>query len=327
MSDLLRVEDLAVHFHTRQGVVRAVDGVSFEVAPGEVLGIVGESGCGKSVSCYALLGLIPSPPGRIERGSAYFAPRDVDLVNTSETKLRDIRGKDIAMIFQDPMTSLNPYLRIGTQLIEPLQVHDRVGKRASLEMAEEALVQVGLPSPRKRLESYPHELSGGQRQRVMIAMALMLKPKLLVADEPTTALDVTVQAQILDLIEARRRDAGLGVILITHDLAVVAERCDRLVVMYAGMVMETGTTSEVFDDPRHPYTRALLRALPSSGVRGEPLFALEGGPPDLSHAIPGDPLALRPGVTHGNRWSEERPPLVQHTATHWSRESDVQLPV
>ncbi len=360
MQPLLTVEDLAVTFHTRQGALRAVDGVSFQVHPGEILGVVGESGCGKSVTAFALLGLIPSPPGKIERGTARFTlskkapmtgrssgrnPRDsggtqslarpansfpeagqIDLLRASESQLRQVRGAQIGLIFQDPMTSLNPYLTIGEQLIEPLQTHAKVPRKAAWEAATDALAGVGVPTPSARMRCYPHELSGGQRQRVMIAMALMLQPSLLVADEPTTALDVTVQAQILDLIEARRASQGLGVVLITHDLSVVAERCDRLLVMYAGQVMETGTTAEVFAQPRHPYTQALLRALPSANQRGQRLFSLQGGPPDLSRPLPGDPLTLRPGLTHGGRWTQERPPLIAHSATHFARASDVVLP-
>ena len=322
---LLEVNDLAVSFHTRQGVVRAVDSVSFHVDAGETLGIVGESGCGKSVTCYSLLGLIQQPPGRIERGSALFEGR-TDLLTCGEETLRALRGSRISMIFQDPMTFLNPYLRVGTQLIEPLLYHAGTGRREAMGKAVEALRSVGLPEPERRVHIYPHELSGGQRQRVMIAMALMLRPALLVADEPTTALDVTVQAQILDLIAARQREQNLGVILITHDLSVVAERCDRVMVMYAGMVVEYGRCADIFANPRHPYTRALMRALPARAGKGRPLFALEGGPPDLSKPLPGDPLALRPGLKSAGRWANERPPLVEVAPQHWARESDVTLP-
>jgi oligopeptide/dipeptide ABC transporter ATP-binding protein len=229
------------------------------------------------------------------------------------------------MIFQDPMTFLNPYLRVGTQLIEPLVHHAGMGRRKAMDAAVEALRAVGLPEAESRVDIYPHELSGGQRQRVMIAMALMLRPALLIADEPTTALDVTVQAQILDLIAARQREQNLGVILITHDLSVVAERCDRILVMYAGMVMEYGRSADIFARPAHPYTRALMRALPARAGKGRPLFALEGGPPDLSKPLPATP-GPAPGLKSGGRLDNERPPLVEVEPGHWARESDVVLP-
>ncbi|HMP57529.1 MAG TPA: ABC transporter ATP-binding protein, partial [Novosphingobium sp.] len=229
---LLEVDDLTTWFHTREGIVRAVDGVSFDLERGQTLGIVGESGSGKSVTCYSLMRLIPEPPGRIERGTALFDGRD--LLQMGPAELRKVRGARISMIFQDPMTSLNPYLRISTQLVEALQTHRQIDRKAALHKAIEALEEVGIPSASSRAHCYPHEFSGGMRQRVMIAMALITEPDLLIADEPTTALDVTVQAQIMDIIKQRQNDLGTAVILVTHDLGVVAGTCDKVLVMYGG---------------------------------------------------------------------------------------------
>ncbi len=288
---LLEVTDLRTHFHTRNGVVRAVDGVSFSISKGETLGIVGESGSGKSVTCYSLMGLIPQPPGRIESGTAMFD--GVDLLRCSPRVARSIRGKRIAMIFQDPMTSLNPYLRISDQLIEPLRIHETVTRRAALERAVAALDEVGIQDAARRVHFFPHEFSGGMRQRVMIAMALITRPELLIADEPTTALDVTVQAQILDLIRRLQREKGMAVIFITHDLGVVAGLCDRVQVMYAGRIMEAAPTAAVFGSSRHPYTRALQRSIPALQAKGRELFTIPGLPPDLSRPLPGCPFAPR----------------------------------
>ncbi|HYD83466.1 MAG TPA: ABC transporter ATP-binding protein, partial [Opitutus sp.] len=232
---LLTVTDLRTYFHTRSGVYRAVDGVSFSIKRGETLGIVGESGSGKSVTCYSLLGLVPQPPARIESGTALFD--DVDLLHCSPAQARAIRGKRIAMIFQDPMTSLNPYLRVSEQLIEPLLIHENISRRDALARARTMLDAVGINDAAKRIHFYPHEFSGGMRQRVMIAMALITKPELLIADEPTTALDVTVQAQILELIKSMQRELGMAVIFVTHDLGVVSGLCDRVQVMYAGRIV------------------------------------------------------------------------------------------
>jgi oligopeptide transport system ATP-binding protein len=251
---LLNVEDLRTYFHTRDGVVKAVDGVSFSVDKGETLGIVGESGSGKSVTCYSMMGLIPQPPGRIESGRAIFD--GTDLLSCPLGKLRKIRGDRISMIFQDPMTSLNPYLRISDQLIEPLMTHvPDATKDWALGLAIDALDEVGIQDAAKRIHYYPHEFSGGMRQRVMIAMALITKPELLIADEPTTALDVTVQAQILELIKRLQHELGTAVIFITHDLGVVAGLCDRVQVMYAGRIVETAETEGVYKYPKHPYTK------------------------------------------------------------------------
>ncbi|MBE36998.1 MAG: dipeptide/oligopeptide/nickel ABC transporter ATP-binding protein [Opitutaceae bacterium] len=288
---LLSVKDLRTYFHTRSGVYRAVDGVSFDLERGETLGIVGESGSGKSVTCYSLMGLIPQPPGRIESGSAVFD--GVDLLNCSPRQSRAIRGKRISMIFQDPMTSLNPYMRISDQLIEPLMIHEDITKKEAIKRGLEALESVGINDAEKRIHYYPHEFSGGMRQRVMIAMALITKPELLIADEPTTALDVTVQAQFLELIKKMQQEIGMGVIFITHDLGVVSGLCDRVQVMYAGRVVESADTHSLFHDAKHPYTRALQRSIPSLQEKGKKLFTILGMPPDLSKPLAGCSFAAR----------------------------------
>jgi oligopeptide transport system ATP-binding protein len=288
---LLTVTDLRTYFHTRNGVYRAVDGVSFSVERGETLGIVGESGSGKSVTCYSLMGLIPQPPGRIESGTAMFD--GVDLLHSTAAQSRAIRGKRVAMIFQDPMTSLNPYLRISDQLIEPLLIHEKLSKKEALHRGFAALEAVGINDAERRINLYPHEFSGGMRQRVMIAMALITKPELLIADEPTTALDVTVQAQILELIKKMQSELGMAVIFITHDLGVVSGLCDRVQVMYAGRIVETTDTRTLFYSPRHPYTRALQRSIPALQNKGAELYTIRGLPPDLSKPLPGCPFAPR----------------------------------
>jgi oligopeptide transport system ATP-binding protein len=288
---LLEVTDLRTSFHTRSGVYRAVDGVSFSLERGETLGIVGESGSGKSVTCYSLLGLIPQPPGRIEGGRALFD--GTDLLHCPPAQLRAIRGKRIAMIFQDPMTSLNPYLRISEQLIEPLLIHEKITKANALARGLAMLEAVGIQHAATRLHSYPHEFSGGMRQRVMVAMALITRPEILIADEPTTALDVTVQAQILALLKKLQRELGMAVIFVTHDLAVVSGLCDRVQVMYAGRIVETAATRTLFQGPRHPYTRALQRSIPSLQAKGRELYSIPGLPPDLSKPIAGCAFAPR----------------------------------
>ena len=288
---LLEVDDLRTSFHTRNGVVRAVDGVSFCIDRGETLGIVGESGSGKSVTCLSLLGLVPQPPGRIEGAGAVL--EGIDLLRCPQEVLRGIRGRRVAMIFQDPMTSLNPYMTIEEQLMEPLLIHERIGRAAAARMALQALQEVGVPEAEQRIRSYPHQFSGGMRQRVMIAMALIGKPDLLIADEPTTALDVTVQAQILDLIAQQQRQRGVAVIFISHDLSVVAGFCDRVMVMYAGRVVETADTRAVFREPKHPYTRALQRSRPAMQAKGAELYVIPGLPPDLSRPVPGCAFAPR----------------------------------
>ncbi len=282
---LLEVRDLKIFFYTRNGIVRAVNDISFSIEKGETLGIVGESGSGKSVSIHALLGLIPEPPGKIESGSALFA--GTDLLNTTKKNLRSIRGKKISMIFQDPMTSLNPFLKISTQLIEPLIYHENYNKKDATRKAIEALEEVGIHDAANRIHAYPHEFSGGMLQRVMIAMALITQPEILIADEPTTALDVTVQAQILELIKQRQKDTGTAIIFITHDLGVVAGICDRVNVMYAGKILESGLIDNIYYKSKHPYTRALQKSIPSLQEKGEDLYTIQGMPPDLSNEIVG----------------------------------------
>ena len=288
---LLEVDDLRTSFHTRNGVVRAVDGVSFCIDRGETLGIVGESGSGKSVTCLSLLGLVQQPPGRIEGAGAVL--EGIDLLRCPQEVLRGIRGRRVAMIFQDPMTSLNPYMTIEEQLMEPLLIHEKIGRAAAARRALQALQEVGVPEAEQRIRSYPHQFSGGMRQRVMIAMALIGKPDLLIADEPTTALDVTVQAQILDLIAQQQRQRGVAVIFISHDLSVVAGFCDRVMVMYAGRVVETADTRTIFRAPKHPYTRALQRSRPAMQAKGVELYVIPGLPPDLSRPVPGCAFAPR----------------------------------
>jgi oligopeptide/dipeptide ABC transporter ATP-binding protein len=276
---LLSVEDLRVEFWTSRGTVYAVNGISFDIAPGETLGIVGESGCGKSVTSLALLGIL-ARAGRVVGGTAMFEDRD--LLQMDDSQLRRIRGRDIAMIFQDPMTSLNPVLTVGRQIREALETHFDMEKKEANERVAELLDRVGIPSPKARLKDYPHQFSGGMRQRAMIAMALACEPKLLIADEPTTALDVTIQAQILNLLRdlVAERDAAL--ILITHDLGVVAGMCERVNVMYAGMFVETGSASQLFNRPRHPYTLGLLQSIPRlDATRKEALKPIEGAPRDM----------------------------------------------
>ncbi len=289
---LLSVRDLTVVFDTHHGTVRAVDGVSFDLAAGETLGLVGESGSGKTVSSLALMGLVPSPPGTVERGSALFEGRD--LLALPARELRRVRGAKIAMIFQDPMTSLNPLLTVGRQLTEVLEVHLGTNRREARRVAAARLGGVGIPSPDERLDAYPHELSGGMRQRVMIAMALMCGPSVLFADEPTTALDVTIQAQILDLLRGLQEKEGMSIVMITHDLGVVAGMADRVHVMYAGRLVEAGPTRELFAQPAHPYTRGLLASVPRlAGDPNEALYAIPGQPPDLARLDAGCAYAPR----------------------------------
>ncbi len=289
---LLTVEDLKTSFHTREGITAAVNGVSFRIEHGETLGIVGESGSGKSVGCYSLVDLIPRPPGKIESGKAIF-DNTTDLLSCSHSTLQGIRGKRIAMIFQDPMTSLNPYMRIGDQLIEPLLIHFDMKRKQAIRKGIEALEEVGIHDAENRMRSFPHEFSGGMRQRVMIAMALITEPDLLIADEPTTALDVTVQAQILELIQREQENLGMAVILISHDLAVVSGFCDRVNIMYAGRIFETGPTEEIFYNPQHPYNRALQKSIPGLQAKGEELYTIKGMPPDLSKRVTGCPFSSR----------------------------------
>jgi oligopeptide/dipeptide ABC transporter ATP-binding protein len=276
---LLSVEDLQVRFETRRGTVHAVNGISFDIAPGETLGIVGESGCGKSVTSLAILGLL-ARNGRVAAGKAFFGGRD--LIREGDRTLRSIRGKEIAMIFQDPMTSLNPVLTIGRQIREALERHFGMDRKQASAAAAEAIDRVGIPSAKARIKDYPHQFSGGMRQRAMIAMALACKPKLLIADEPTTALDVTIQAQILDLLRALVAEENAALMLITHDLGVVAGMCERVNVMYGGMFMETGSADQLFATPRHPYTLGLLQSVPRlDAARRARLHPIEGAPPNM----------------------------------------------
>ncbi|MCP4579051.1 MAG: ABC transporter ATP-binding protein [Deltaproteobacteria bacterium] len=291
MLALLNVTDLKTYFHTRDGITRAVGGISFQINQGETLGIVGESGSGKSVSCYSLLGLVQCPPGRIESGAALFD--NMDLLSCTAKELRKIRGNRISMIFQDPMTCLNPYLTIGVQLTESLLVHKNISAREARKRAIDSLVEVGIPDPETRINHYPHQFSGGMRQRVMIAMALITEPRLLIADEPTTALDVTIQAQILDLIKKLQERRNTAVIFITHDLGVIAGVSDRVLVMYAGRIVESGETRPLYYTPAHPYTQSLLDSIPSSHQWGEALYVIPGQPPDNIELIAGCAFAPR----------------------------------
>ena len=311
---MLSVRNLSASFHTRAGIVRAVRNVSFDVAPGETLGIVGESGSGKSVTCYSMMGLIPMPPGRIESGSAMLD--GTDLLQCSEKELRFIRGRRISMIFQDPMTSLNPYLTVGEQIAEPLVIHEGINKKEALARALEQLSLVGIPDPEQRMNAYPHQFSGGMRQRVMIAMALITKPEILIADEPTTALDVTVQKQVLDLIKKLQQDMGTAVILITHDLGVIAQSCDSVVVMYAGRVVEKAPVRALFSNPLHAYTRGLLASIPQlSSVRKTKLPTIPGQVASIADFVPGCRFCQRQGVPAEEL--TERPPLVEVTPGHF----------
>ncbi|MGH7549801.1 MAG: ABC transporter ATP-binding protein [Gemmatimonadota bacterium] len=291
MPPLLRVEDLRTVFHTEEGTAKAVDGVSFEIAEQETLGIVGESGCGKSVTALSILRLIPDPPGRIEGGRVVFQNRD--LLSISEKEMRRIRGNEIAMIFQEPMTSLNPVYTIGEQIGEVLRLHRGMSRGEAEERSIEMLRRVRIPDPEQRVEEYPHQLSGGQRQRIMIAMALACDPALLIADEPTTALDVTVQAQILDLLRQLQNEFGMAIMLITHDLGVIAETAHRVVVMYAGIVAEMGTVEQIFDGPNHPYTEGLKAAIPKLGEKVERLATIPGTVPSPYEEIVGCPFQNR----------------------------------
>jgi len=294
---LLRIENLHVQFHTLEGVHQAVRDVSISLYPGETLGIVGESGSGKSVTSLAIMRLIPSPPGKITAGRILFGGRD--LLRITDDEIRSVRGNDIAMIFQEPMTSLNPIHTCGAQIIEPLLLHKNYSKKAARDRALELLNMVGIPLPAQRLKEYPHQLSGGMRQRVMIAMALACQPKLLIADEPTTALDVTIQAQILQLMKDLREEINSAIILITHDLGVIAEMCQRVVVMYAGQVVEISPLNELFQRPYHPYAEGLLLSIPTISKVKKRLFSIEGTVPN--------PFAMPPGCSFAPRcaYSEE----------------------
>ena len=313
---LLKVDDLKTYFYTEEGVVKAVDGVTFDVKHGEILGLVGESGCGKTVSALSILRLIPIPPGKIVSGSVQFEGEE--LTSMKEDKIRHIRGNAIAMIFQEPMTSLNPVLTIGRQLTETLELHLKMDSRSATQRAVELLETVGISDARSRINDYPHQFSGGMRQRVMIAMALSCNPKLLLADEPTTALDVTIQAQILELLTRLTRELGTSVIIITHNLGVVARYADRVNVMYAGKIVESATALELYGQPRHPYTLGLLTSVPRlDQTRKEKLEPIEGMPPDLVRMPPGCSFRVRCRFSV-DRCAEEVPPLLPVGSSHHS---------
>jgi oligopeptide transport system ATP-binding protein len=314
VATLLEVENLSTSFYTYAGEVQSVSGVSFHVEEGEAIGIVGESGCGKSVTVQSIMRLIPNPPGKIKNGQIRFMGRD--LVKITEKEMQAIRGKEISMIFQDPMTSLNPVLTVGRQMTEVLQRHEGISGQEALARSEKYLDMVGIPNAARRLQQYPHEFSGGMRQRVMIAMSLLCNPKLLIADEPTTALDVTIQAQILELMKDLKEKINTSIILITHDLGVVAGLCSRIVVMYGGKVVESGTVSELFNNPQHPYTWGLLNSVPrlDAKSRGK-LIPIKGTPPDLLNPPKGCGFLAR--CPHAMNICLEQPPAyTKESATH-----------
>ena len=314
---LLVVEDLRTHFFTRRGVVKAVDGVSFTLDAGETLALVGESGSGKSVTCLSLVRLVPEPAGRVVGGRVVLDGED--LLQKSPADMRRVRGKRIAMVLQDPMTSLNPALTIGTQVGEALRLHQHVRGGSLRARVVNALQRLRIPAAAARLGQYPHQFSGGMRQRVSSAIALSCAPQVLIADEPTTSLDVTIQAQYLELLDEVQAAAGVAVILVTHDFGIVAANADRVAVMYAGKIVEMGTTVQVFDRPQHPYTRALLRCLPDASLRRGELVEIGGQPPDLAELPPGCPFA--PRCPERQAICEQAPPLVSvgagHVASCW----------
>lgn len=316
MPSLLEVRGLKTHFHTSQGVVKAVDGVFYDVQTGETVALVGESGCGKTMSALSIMRLVPKPQGSIVGGEIYFQGRD--LLKLDEEEMRRIRGAEIAMIFQEPMTSLNPVLTIGRQITETLEAHGTVSQEEARTRALELLRLVGIPDPEQRLRDYPHQLSGGMRQRVMIAIALSCNPKLILADEPTTALDVTIQAQILELMRDLSRKFGVALMIITHNLGVVARYADRVNVMYAGKVIETASAREIYENPRHPYTLGLLRSVPRlDQPRKAKLDPIDGQPPDLWDLPPG--CSFRPRCKFAvERCALEAPPLAEVAPGHRS---------
>ena len=327
MANLLEVKDLATHFFTQDGVVKAVDGISYNLAEGEVLGVVGESGCGKSVHALSIMRLVANPPGRIVAGEILFEGEN--LLNMDDSEMRHIRGNRIAMVFQEPMTSLNPVLTIGRQLTETLELHQNMGRQEARARAAELLQTVGSPDAESRLSDYPHQFSGGMRQRVMIAMALSCNPRLIIADEPTTALDVTIQAQILELMRDLAEEFGTAMVIITHNLGVVARYAHRVVVMYAGKIVETGTAHDIYRNPRHPYTIALLNSVPRlDATERVRLDAIQGLPPDLVDLPQGCSFAPRCKYAY-ERCTQETPVLVEtdtnHTSACWRHDELTEL--
>lgn len=320
MEPLLKIKNLKTRFHTEDGIVNAVNGVSYSMDAGEILGVVGESGCGKSVHALSIMRLIPCPPGNIESGEVWLDDRD--LLKISEAEMRHVRGAEIAMVFQDPMTSLNPVYTVGFQITEALMLHKNIDKLEARERARELLTLVGIPEAKKRLDNYPHQFSGGMRQRAMIAMALSCEPRLLIADEPTTALDVTIQAQIIDLVVRLQDQLGMAVMWITHNLGVVAELAHKINVMYAGYIIERGDTGDIYKRTRHPYTMGLLGSLPRlDEAPGTKLISIPGLPPDLVALPKGCPFYARCTYRVG-QCLEEMPPLVEaegkeHTVACW----------
>ncbi|MDX9971348.1 MAG: ABC transporter ATP-binding protein [FCB group bacterium] len=310
---VLAVRNLQTHFFTDAGVARAVDDVSFEIRAGQTLALVGESGCGKSMSALSILRLVPSPPGRIVAGEIEFKGRD--LLKFSEEEMRQIRGDDISMIFQEPMTSLNPVFRVGAQISAAIRLHRNVSEEEARRQAIELLAKVGIPAPEERVDDYPHQMSGGMRQRAMIAMALSCDPMLLIADEPSTALDVTIQAQILALLRDLQRDTGMAILLITHDLGVVAENADEVAVMYAGQIVERAPVKELFANPQHPYTLGLFKSLPRLSKKGEKLASIPGTVPNATHFPTGCRFRMRCPYAEQVP-SEQDPPLVETTSGH-----------
>jgi len=316
LVSLLEVKDLRTHFFTEEGVVKAVDGISYDLEAGETLGLVGESGCGKSVSALSLMRLISDPPGKIVDGEILFEGEDILKIGTEE--MRRIRGSKIAMVFQEPMTSLNPVLTIERQLTETLELHKGMTRAEARRESVALMVRVGIPDPNQRIKQYPHQFSGGMRQRVMIAMALSCNPRLIIADEPTTALDVTIQAQILELMKSLTTEFGLALIIITHNLGVIARYADRVNIMYAGKIIERGSAQDIYSNPRHPYTVGLLKSVPRlDQPRRSKLVPIEGQPPDLIHLPEGCAFRSR------CRWAVDKcsrdvPPLMWTAETHWS---------
>ena len=327
MANLLEVKDLTTHFFTQDGVVKAVDGISYTLAEGEVLGVVGESGCGKSVHALSIMRLVANPPGRIVAGEILFEGEN--LLKMDDSEMRHIRGNRIAMVFQEPMTSLNPVLTIGRQLTETLELHQKMASQEARARAAELLQTVGIPDAESRLSDYPHQFSGGMRQRVMIAMALSCNPRLIIADEPTTALDVTIQAQILELMRDLAEEFGTAMVIITHNLGVVARYAHRVVVMYAGKIVETGTAHDIYRNPRHPYTIALLNSVPRlDATERVRLDAIQGLPPDLVDLPQGCSFAPRCKYAY-ERCTQETPVLVEtdtnHTSACWRHDELTEL--